>query len=118
MVFWNTIWYPICGHYFWNNQIGATLFCQEIGYNYGNYAGKESGHSYLTDSFRIGQCNTGDVWKNCSGGCNDYQGGGKCNDNVSDVCTVGQPVKITIRCEGNSTISSSCKGKMRFLFYF
>ena len=28
-------WVPICGHWFWNNNIGATLFCQEMGFESG-----------------------------------------------------------------------------------
>ena len=34
-VYFNNQWTPICGHWFWNNNIGATLFCQELGYNSG-----------------------------------------------------------------------------------
>ena len=26
-VFWNGVWTPICGHWFWNNDYGADLFC-------------------------------------------------------------------------------------------
>ena len=111
MVFWGNMWAPICGHYFWNNQIGANKFCQQMGYDSGLHSGRESGEFYVTDSFKIGQCNTDDPWKNCSGGCNDYQVGGRCTDSRNGVCTARSPVKITISCSGNSSKSSSCTGK-------
>ena len=34
-VYFENQWTPICGHWFWNNNIGATLFCQELGFNSG-----------------------------------------------------------------------------------
>ena len=30
LFFWNDKLSPICGKWFWNNQIGATLFCQKL----------------------------------------------------------------------------------------
>ena len=27
----NGDWYPICGHYFWDNDHGATAFCRKLG---------------------------------------------------------------------------------------
>ena len=34
-------WYHICGHYFWNNNIGATTFCQMIGFKQGQVSTKQ-----------------------------------------------------------------------------
>ena len=34
-------WHPICGHYFWNNNFGARLFCQELGFNDGKIVEKK-----------------------------------------------------------------------------
>ena len=28
LIFWDKVWSPICGHYFWDNQYGAKKFCQ------------------------------------------------------------------------------------------
>ena len=33
-VFWNGKWSPICGPCFWNNDFGASLFCQRLSSNY------------------------------------------------------------------------------------
>ena len=63
------------------------------------------------NSFRIGLCNSGDQWDSCSGGCNDYQGGGACSNNPTVKCDKGQAVKITIQCSGGESAQmSSCTG--------
>ena len=33
-VFWNGKWSPICGPYFWDNDFGASLFCQRLNSTY------------------------------------------------------------------------------------
>ena len=102
---------PICGHYFWDNQEGAKLFCQKMGYHSGTFSGRGSGQKYSMDSFRIGKCNDGDNWESCSGGCNDYQGGGACSNNNHAKCDQTQGVKITIECSGGvSTARTSFRG--------
>ena len=105
MICWNGVWSPICGHYFWDNQHGATKFCQLMGYDTGYWEGKKSG-SYNVDSFRIGKCEENDDWMSCSGGCNDYEVGGKCYWLSS--CTAGQNIKFSIACTGAdiSTLAS------------
>ena len=110
MIYWKGLWVPICGHYFWNNQIGASKFCQKMGYDYGIVSGIGLGESYTIDSFKLGQCDTDNAWLQCSGGCNDYEIGGKCNDDINMDCSAGQPVKSNITCEGNSLRSTSCEG--------
>ena len=30
-------WAPICGHWFWDNNYGARLFCRQLGFNDGRY---------------------------------------------------------------------------------
>ena len=68
MIFWNGTWSPICGHYFWDNHIGATLFCQKLGFEKGHVSGRNSGKSYATDAFMVGKCKKSDTWTKCSGG--------------------------------------------------
>ena len=80
-VFYNNRWTPICGHYFWNNNIGADLFCQQFnqGYLSGTInKGTVSEYTLNTDALKIGQCNKGDSWLGCTGGCNNLQVGGQC----------------------------------------
>ena len=90
---WNGEWVPICGPWFWNNQEGAKLFCQKLGYEGGNYDKKNE--AYSKDSFSIGQCKAGDTWLNCTGGCNTYKKGDE-----SCPCNQGAIVKIGITCTG------------------
>jgi hypothetical protein len=79
-----------------------------MGYTSGAFSGRGSGQSYATDSFRIGKCKAADDWMSCSGGCNDYEAGGRCANNSP--CTAGERVKITVACDGGSTKTSSCTG--------
>ena len=108
---------PICGHFFWDNQNGAKLFCEKMGYTSGKLSGRGSGQKYSQDSFKIGKCNDGDKWESCSGGCNQYESGGKCNDSWGSYCTKGQEVKMTIKCSGGvkpkvKIKTTSCQGKI------
>ena len=117
MIYWDNQGVPICGHYFWDNEYGATLFCKKLWFlSVKVYGGAKDfwGYSqkYLNDSFRIGRCINGDEWKICSGGCNDYQLGGKCNG-IDGYCGQSTTAKIYIDCEGGTHIKlSSCKSKV------
>ena len=110
MIFWTNSWVPICGHFFWNNHIGANKFCQRLGYDQGHVSGNGKGESYSIDAFKIGKCNDDDNWLQCGGGCNDYDVGGTCSNDVNMDCSAGQLVKINITCEGNISETNSCKG--------
>ena len=117
LVYWGNSWMPICGHFFWDNQNGAKLFCQKMGYTSGKFSGRGSGQKYSLDSFKIGRCNARDEWESCSGGCNHYESGGKCNNSWGSYCTKGQEVKITIQCSGGvkpkvKIKTTSCQGKI------
>ena len=116
MIYWRDSWVPICGHYFWNNQIGANKFCQKMGYHYGYISGKGEQESYDIDSFKLGQCDSNDAWLQCSGGCNDNNIGGLCHDDVNMNCSAGQPVKMNITCHGNSSKNTSCEGITHKIF--
>ena len=50
----------------------------------------------------VGKCNKGDKWTQCSGGCNRYSLG---NCLQGPKCTRKQPVKIEIKCTGNTAKS-------------
>ena len=110
MIYWMDSWVPICGHYFWNNQIGANKFCQKMGYHYGHISGKGEREFYDIDSFKVGKCDSDDAWLQCNGGCNDNNIGGLCHDDVNMNCSAGQPVKLNITCQGNSSKNTSCEG--------
>ena len=94
-VFLNGIWSPICGHYFWNNDFGANLFCQRLTSNptsTGNVI-KRTDKPLESDGIRIGGCLRYDDWLSCSGGCNDLGTGQGCAD-----CDANSPASIEIKC--------------------
>ena len=106
LLFWNDKWSPICGHFFWDNQYGAELFCQKLGYTSGTQSGRGSNQKYSKDAIKMGMCNNGDVLEKCTGGGNDYKVG-----DPGAGCTAGNAVKITISCNGVSKKTASCKSK-------
>ena len=112
LVLWDDRWSPICGHFFWDNQVGASMFCSKLGYGQGEQSG--SGKSYSSDAFRIGKCEEGDDWNShCTGGCNDYELGGTCGNSMfGSSCATDDNVGITITCSqpSNVVFNPSCTG--------
>ena len=119
-IFWDSQWLPICAHYFWDNDVGAQLFCQKLGFESGYVNRSNSGGNYPVDSFRIGLCKENNDLLRCNGGCNDYQSGGYCgNGDVQDTangnggarCEKDHGPKISIDCiGGESTSTAPCLG--------
>ena len=96
----NDKWSPICGHHFWDNKYGATIFCQKLSSEYTSGKVKNTGLPLVSDGVRIGQCNSQDKsFSSCSGGgCNDYpEVGGQCGGGN---CSAGQAATIEIECFG------------------
>ena len=119
MIFYNNTWSPICGHYFWDNNYGANIFCQKLGYTNGTVSPKKEDRHlgvYLQDSLRVGKCRSSNSYlTSCSGGCNDLKIGGVCYENEEANCTAGQAVKITITCYGGSTTEKTSTCTSTFL---
>ena len=120
-IFWSGAWFPICGHRFWDNQIGAQKFCNILGYQNGEQWGEETARSYEVDAFRVGKCEEADDWfQKCTGGCNDYKVGGRCSDDSHfnlispENCGKEARVAIKITCFPPKMpfLKSSCVGKM------
>ena len=119
-IFWDSQWFPICGHYFWDNDVGSTLFCKKLDFEFGKVYQAENNEKYAVDSFRVGFCNENDEWESCTGGCNDYQAGGYCgngdikdrgNGNSGARCEKTYGSKITIECfDGVKNNLVSCHG--------
>ena len=92
----NGQWVPICGHFFWNNNIGASLFCQQLGFEYGSIKERLI---LPIDGLRVGLCLHGDKWLQCShDSCNQLEVGGHCNNGGQ--CTKGQKAGVSIECTG------------------
>ena len=97
-VFLNGIWSPICGHYFWDNDVGASLFCQKLTSDPASIGQViiRTDKPLEKDAIRIGKCLSNDQWLSCSGGCNDLGTGKGCNN--GDNCGAKQPASIEIKC--------------------
>ena len=108
----NGTFHPICGHYFWDSNQGAQLFCQKLGYTAGKLDTLGKKQSYKQDSIWVGECHPSDTdISACGGGCNTYEVGGLC-DGISYNCTAGEYVKMSIICSGGkSSKTSSCSGQ-------
>ena len=97
-IWFNDKWSPICGHYFWNNNYGATLFCQKLLNSTGASGSvKPSGIPLASDGIRVGKCTSQDnSLSSCTGGCSDYpEVGGQCGGGN---CSAGQRASIEIEC--------------------
>ena len=110
-LFSNNKWSPICGHYFWNNNDGATAFCKKLGYPSGTL--EIIRQTYSEDSIRVGECRAGEDLMACTGGCNEYETGNGCAK-----CTQNQGVSVSIACADQGDIYSSCEqGSQRHAHY-
>merc|ERR1711971_132686 len=104
-VYINGQFYPICGHYFWDNDNGADLFCRELSYQYRSGEITHGRRGVLPqrlnkDAVSIGKCYKDDILKSCTGGgCNNLQIGGECPGLFGrGRCTAGARAGIKIRC--------------------
>ena len=91
-VYFNEKWVPICGHWFWDNNIGATLFCQKLGFESGAINER---FKLKNDGLRVGKCDSGDSWLQCSR-CGELQVGGQCDGGGN--CNRGQTAAFSISC--------------------
>ena len=91
-------WFPICGHYFWDNNHGAKSFCKQLGYTEGWIS--ETRLTYSEDSIRVGKCEEGEYLMSCTGDDNSYETGGS--------CSAGNDAGISIECAGQGERYASC----------
>jgi hypothetical protein len=84
--------YPICGHYFWDNNDGATTACIALGFDYG--VSVKTMATYSTDAMPVGQCLAGEALDMCSAGGNAFE-----NLSHSDGwCRSGNSIGVEITC--------------------
>jgi hypothetical protein len=93
-------WYPICGHYFWDNNDGATSFCKQLGFSSG-VRGKRGG-TFNIDAMPVGKCKAGQRLNQCNAGGHAW---GNFNYN-NGWCKKGKNIAVAIKCVGGMT--SSC----------
>ena len=86
-------WYPICGHFFWNNDNGAETICKWLGYAGGTQ--RNSGGVLEKDAIEVGACNAGERMHACTGGGNSYN---VINPSNPTWCEAGNQVKVEVKC--------------------
>ena len=59
-------WYPVCGHYFWDNHHGATTFCKQLGFTSGTQSRTRA--KFKVDAMPVGKCNAGQKFNKCNQG--------------------------------------------------
>ena len=106
---------PICGRSFWENNVGARLFCQMLGKSNGVV---ERANEILTeDAYVVGMCAGKDTHlTKCTGRCNfknKYKVGGKCSLWGKN-CNKGSDAGPKVTCSGKIQILEGC---MHYYFF-
>jgi hypothetical protein len=84
----NGFWSPICGHFFWDNDEGATTFCKKLGYESG--VRHHTRQTFEVDSFEIGECGAGEALNACTLD-NNYR-------DFTNWCSAGNAIGVEIEC--------------------
>ena len=97
-------WWPICGHYFWNNDNGATTWCRMFGFAKGT---KTITKEVLrADAMPVGNCREGEPLTKCTAGENHFGD----LEGYSGACRYGKKIGVTVSCYGTAPATrSSCK---------
>jgi hypothetical protein len=91
----NGHWVPICGHFFWDNDEGATTFCKKLGYAAG--IRHHTRQTFEVDSFEIGECGAGEALNACTLD-NNYR-------SFTNWCSAGNAIGVEIECTGGSVLA-------------
>jgi len=97
-------WYHVCGHYFWDNQNGATKFCRMLGYHSGKHSGRNARKPLKSDSMPVGKCLAGQRFNKCNQGGHSWGNFGYRGNS----CRKGKAVSVTITCSGGKGVKQSC----------
>ena len=90
---------PICGHFFWDDNNGATTFCNSLGFKNGKIT--KTRDVYDVDTMAVGTCKAGEALTECTGGGNAW------GDWVlQPACKKGKPVGFTVTCDSPGVSSS------------
>ena len=55
------------------------------------------------DGLQVGECESGDSWLQCTGGCNSLNIGGQC-DQYAGYCQKGKNAGVKIQCTGAKNV--------------
>lgn len=106
-VFFDGKFHPICGHYFWDNNHGAKMFCKKLGFSYGGRMHRRN--KFEVDSMPVGKCGRraaarGDLAK-CHAGGNAWGNFGY----RRSWCGKGKRIGVSVICAGNFAINNKDK---------
>ena len=90
---WAGEWSPICGHWFWDNNYGATLFCKRLDSKYtSGTVGRRRNKPLTKNGLIIGRCGSTDKdLDKCTAGSNKLS-------TTDSACAHNQKVSIEITC--------------------
>jgi len=94
-IFYAGTFYPICGHYFWDNNIGASTFCRHLGFKQGEKQ-RAYGVKFSKDAVSLGSCYQKDRFPRCTAGGNYW---GKFQIHGCWCCK-GKTIGVQVRCSG------------------
>jgi len=102
-VLYQGTYYPICGHYFWNSNNGASIVCKLLGFNRGLQ--RQTWNKFGVDAMPVGDCKPGEKLTQCTGGGNDWGN----FDDRDGWCKKGKEVgvEVTCYCDGENAKSVS-----------
>lgn len=109
-IHWHGSWWPICGHWFWDNDEGAATFCRMLGF--------ESGKRKVTRAIRprdaivVGNCKRLETLTECSGGQNHF--GDPAKNPKAAMCAKGQNIGVQVTCLGTPLQRKSCSNPCVF----
>ena len=109
--------HPICGHWFWNDEVGADTFCRNLGYQSGVRDPQYNDNKaiFSTNAVPVGNCNVDEDLDACTGGGNVW------NDmnTENNYCHAGKSVGMKVKCsgvpaEGNNCQNNNCRNSPEF----
>jgi len=109
-VSYQSSWYPICGHYFWDNNDGATLICQQLGFDAGTLT--RSNTPFPVVAMHPGRCSDSDEsLTSCSLGANYWQD--PLTHRNSQHCAAGTRASVMVTCSLSDGGSRDTTGSPR-----
>jgi len=97
--------HPICGHMFWNNNIGAAGFCAKLGYTSGTMTVEGKVYDSDKDSIYVGTCVSPAQFPNCAGSLGSTTCG-KTGVSVRISCT---PIAPDCTPDSTTSVPALCK---------
>ena len=80
----NGNWFPICGHWFKDNNFRAATICKTLGFSGGT---QEETDWWSSGAMKIGKCNYGEPLDACNAGDNQWGTTEECSISVKVTCT-------------------------------